>query len=553
LKDNVFIYNTIFCLYLYIIIQSNKTALHCALINGYDDIIDLIFENEKLEESIKEETLKLLQNEGGGDKIIKLMKMMKGEIFGEKVEKSYENYSKLNIISNYFINTMKNQEEKNNNFYTQMINSISKTMINLIEEYKPISNEILMIIYNLNDKNSELLFNKLIHIILEILNPNKFDEIKLSWFNEYLLNSSIWFFKNNENKNINDNNKLFYSIIEENLIKYENEILSKKMKEDIIESKIMDEKEEWSLIINNNHNYEINKKYLNKNVFNSPNEEIRQDNINLFKMVLLNSNDNLNNNNKLKEIENKMIKIEENMKNIESIKNKEILKFYNNKIFISKLHLNSKIINDEVMLNIESMMKPLIEKGIIYKFRKGPIKTLERCIEKTENDYMKENIKFPQSSKLLDTIRCSISFQTLNNLFITLDYFTNFMNENKLKSNSSCIFKGIVRIKNGFIDDENYKFNINNPKYCDLKLNVIVEIKNILMIIEMQFILLSFLKSKKLSHNLYNITRIKSFIDFTFSFMNNQPTLNSLMIGFARSSFDIFIVFILFCECLLLL
>src|SRR2546429_8934644 len=104
------------------------------------------------------------------------------------------------------------------------------------------------------DENSELLFNKLIDIACEIMNPNKFDEIKMSWFNEYLLNSSIWFLKNKENK-------LFYSLIEEKLIKYEKEILSMQMKTDIIESKIMEEKEEWSLIMNNDHNVEINKKY----------------------------------------------------------------------------------------------------------------------------------------------------------------------------------------------------------------------------------------------------------------------------------------------------
>jgi hypothetical protein len=314
------------------------------------------------------------------------------------------------------------------------------------------------------------------------------------------------------------------------------------MKEDIIESKIMDEKEEWSLIINNNNNYEINKKYLNKDIFNSSsNEDIRQDNIKLFQMVLPSSFWK----NNLKEIENKMIIIDENMKNNDLIKNKEILKFYNNKIYLSKLHLNSKLINDEVMLNIELLMKPLIEKKIIYKFFKAPIKTLERCIEKTETDYMNnKNIEFPQSSKLLDIIRCSISFENLNNLFSTLDYFSNYINKNG--SNSSCIFKGIVRIKNGFIDNDDYKFNINNPKYCDLKLNVIIFIKNILMIIEIQFILLSFLKSKKLSHNLYNITRIKSFIEFTSSFINNQSTLNSLMIGFARSSFGENVLLFLF-------
>jgi len=46
---------------------------------------------------------------------------------------------------------------------------------------------------------------------------------------------------------------------------------------------------------------------------------------------------------------------------------------------------------------------------------------MSRCQEKTETDYMNE--LFPQSSKLLDTIRCSISFTTLSNLFKTLNYF----------------------------------------------------------------------------------------------------------------------------------
>ena len=106
-------------------------------------------------------------------------------------------------------------------------------------------------------------------------------------------------------------------------------------------------------------------------------------------------------------------------------------------------------------------------------------------------------------------------------MFETLDYFFKFVNDNK--PNSSCIFKSIVRIKNGFIDDSNYKFDNSDPKYCDLKVNVIVEVKNILMIIEIQFILLSFLKSKKLSHNLYNISRIKSLlISQIYSLKTNQ-------------------------------
>src|SRR5258705_2922538 len=153
------------------------------------------------------------------------------------------------------------------------------------------------------------------------------------------------------------------------------------MKNDIVDSKIMDEKEEWSFIMNNNNNYEINKKYLNNNLWKEKEKgnliDIRQDNIKLFEIVCSN-----NNNFNLEEIKNKMIniKIEENEeikknKDKDKEKDKDILKFYNNKIYISQLHLNSKIINDEVMSNLELIINPLInQKKIIHKFRRGPIK-----------------------------------------------------------------------------------------------------------------------------------------------------------------------------------
>ena len=79
--------------------------------------------------------------------------------------------------------------------------------------------------------------------------------------------------------------------------------------------------------------------------------DIRQDNIKLFEIVCSSNN--------LEEIKNKMIKIKENeeiKKNKDKNKDKDILKFYNNKIYISQLYLNSKIINDEVMSNLELIL-----------------------------------------------------------------------------------------------------------------------------------------------------------------------------------------------------
>ena len=102
-----------------------------------------------------------------------------------------------------------------------------------------------------------------------------------------------------------------------------------------------------------------------------------------------------------------------------------------------------------------------------------------------------------------------------------------------MKINSNCIFKGIVRIKNGFIEkDENGDyFDVFHPKYKDIKFNILIEIHNILTIIEIQFILTPFSKSKKLSHNLYNISRIKDFIHYSSSFIQYQPTMDSMFLN----------------------
>ena len=165
---------------------------------------------------------------------------------------------------------------------------------------------------------------------------------------------------------------------------------------------------------------------------------------------------------------------------------------------------------------------------------------LERCIEKTEIDYFKD--EFPQSSRLLDIIRCSLHFTTLKNLFVTLDHINNDINQNK--NNSTCFFKGILGIKNGFIEkDENGdSFDLNHPTYKDIKLNILIQIHNTITIIEIQFILTLFSKSKKLSHNLYNITRIKDFIHYSNTFIQYQPSMDSKFLNSAiKSSFCSFI------------
>ena len=102
------------------------------------------------------------------------------------------------------------------------------------------------------------------------------------------------------------------------------------------------------------------------------------------------------------------------------------------------------------------------------------------------------------------------------------------MNENKKNLNSNCIFKGIVKIKNGFIEfDENGDyFDVHHPTYKDIKCNICIQIHDIITIIETQLILTPFYKSKKISHNLYNISRIKQNITYLKVFIQYQSSID---------------------------
>ena len=71
------------------------------------------------------------------------------------------------------------------------------------------------------------------------------------------------------------------------------------------------------------------------------------------------------------------------------------------------------------------------------------------------------------------------------------------------------------------------------------KCNILIEINNIIIIMEIQFILTCFKNSKSLSHKLYNITRMKEIIDFTYSFIQYQPSINSILLNSSITSFFI--------------
>ena len=153
--------------------KENKTTLYYAAKQKDENIFEIILGHETIKREIIEETFKLLLNDGGaGNRSIKIAKILMGQTLGDKVEQETEYFSKTNIIAQHFVEIMKKQE--NENIFKTMMKSITKSFIQLITQFKPISNDILMILMNLKDENTNELLKDIIQLMKEIFDPNKF-------------------------------------------------------------------------------------------------------------------------------------------------------------------------------------------------------------------------------------------------------------------------------------------------------------------------------------------------------------------------------------------
>ena len=70
------------------------------------------------------------------------------------------------------------KKRENNNIFKILMKSITKATTKSIQQYKSISNYILMIIINLNDENSQNLLNMITSTMKEICDPSKYDLLK---------------------------------------------------------------------------------------------------------------------------------------------------------------------------------------------------------------------------------------------------------------------------------------------------------------------------------------------------------------------------------------
>merc|ERR1719334_1267378 len=174
---------------------------------------------------------------------------------------------------------------------------------------------------------------------------------------------------------------------------------------------------------------------------------------------------------------------------IESLKN-----YIDNNLAVNILMTTAKKINGEFQREMKTILSRYGD------FKPGPMKKVERALSKLENDYMDE--EYPKAAKLLDIVRCSVGYNTLDQL---MDGYGKFMYHVEYESSSMTL----ARVKNGFV---------HNPDggYRDIKVNVVYQSTldpNLKMICEVQFILNQYLYEKKRVHKLYSVAREQTYFD----------------------------------------
>ena len=180
-------------------------------------------------------------------------------------------------------------------------------------------------------------------------------------------------------------------------------------------------------------------------------------------------------------------------------------KHYDTNIYLNELLFRANILDDPFQRDMKYITKEISEemKDDTISYRAGPVKTLTRSQAKVENDYINED--WPTSAKILDINRCAIQFKSIKSLMKFLELFTNKINNNQARS-----LKSIIRCKNGWS-----VYNPQYPQYTDVKLNVLMENKEVGCIItEIQFLLSLMSSFKKKAHKLYSID--SRYIHFLF-------------------------------------
>ena len=169
--------------------------------------------------------------------------------------------------------------------------------------------------------------------------------------------------------------------------------------------------------------------------------------------------------------------------------------FIDTNLAVNMLTTTAKNLNAEFQGRLGGVMSRYGE------FRAGPVKSVERCQSKLENEY--PGAEYPKAAKLLDVVRCSVSFNTLEQLLTGYDGLMRYV------QTTPASFQ-LARVKNGFLEQE--------AAFRAIKVNVVYHSEQdpenpVHMICEVQLILNQYLHEKKRIHKLYSILRERAYFE----------------------------------------
>eukprot|EP01083_Nonionella_stella_P051130 135782_1 len=326
---------------------------------------------------------------------------------------------------------------KSSKMSNYMIQNISNCLKNCSPFLEP---TLLTAWYSDPVKTEEIVLNACRKVLRSPIVASEWD-----WFQQYVFPSSIWMFKSTQNEN-----KFMYQELLEIASTYSDDIM--KTMDDIYDS--LKHQKGWNELIAINHQTLIS----------------RQDD----EKVGLLKDDAIT-----------------DLREAKTDEEYEMQGFIDSNWCLNSLLDAANTINSEFQAHIRTVMSPYGE------FKPGPLKKLERCQIKFENDY--SDAVFPKSAKLLDIVRCGVTFNTVRQLCkgytALFDYIST--NTDTLQ---------IARVKNGFLD-------ANDKGYRDIKINVVYRspTDNINMITEVQLLLVNYLWEKKKIHKLYSVVRQRDY------------------------------------------
>ena len=182
----------------------------------------------------------------------------------------------------------------------------------------------------------------------------------------------------------------------------------------------------------------------------------------------------------------------------------------NTKTYLTKCLSFAHVHNSRFQNEMKRIFDSNSDKYPNCKYQSAPVKGYQRCLTKC-TEY--SNYSWPTSACILDFLRFSVTFDSIEALLKGINMFIFDINNDLIK----CLKPyGIVRIKNGFLNIDSKWKDCKDAHYCDIKLNIIYRDPynetNEKMIVEAQFLLSFLLKAKKLGHKIYSIARQSDYI-----------------------------------------